>query len=379
MQAGTPSIEPDIRVGFILSPRFTMLPFAGFLDVLRHAADEADRSRQIYCAWEVVGPTLDSVFSSGGVQIVPQALLGEPARFDCIVVVGGLLPASREHPPETLAFLRQADEANLVIVGLCTGCFTLASAGLLDDRRCAVHFRHAEEFEDLFPDVASTIHEIYVFDRNVATCPGGTAAIDLAVDIISRYSGRARATKGLADLIVDEHRAAFHVPRHPYHDLECCGDERVELAIRLMRQSLSEAGTVKDIARRLRISVSQLNRAFQAHTTHSPAEIWRSMRLQHARWRVLNSGIPLTRIAHECGFADSSHFIRWFRRVYGETPREARRERVAVHEHGGGVAGRRPQAFRHGARPEPSSGMPSRDQVSGTVAGGTRSSRRAAT
>ena len=337
VQAGAPSIEPDIRVGFVLSPRFTMLPFAGFLDVLRHAADEADRSRQIYCAWEIVGPTPAPVVSSGGVEVVPQAPLGDPARFDCIVVVGGLLPASIEHPPETHAFLRQAEEAHLLVASLCTGCFTLATAGLLAGRRCAVHFRHAEEFERLFPDVEATMHEIYVFDRNVATCTGGTAAIDFAVDIVSRYSGRARATKGLADLIVDEHRAAFHVPRHPYQDLECCGDERVELAIKLMRQSLSEAGKVKDIARRLNVSVSQLNRAFQAQTTESPAEVWRSMRLQHARWRVLNSGIPLTRIAHECGFADSSHFIRWFRRVYGETPRQARKERIPVHEHPGGL------------------------------------------
>ncbi len=334
---GAPPIEPDIRVGFILSPRFTMLPFAGFLDVLRHAADEGDRSRQVYCAWEVIGPTLDPVSSSGGVDVVPQALLGNPVRFDCIVVVGGLLPASREHAPETLDFLREADRENLLIVGLCTGCFTLANAGLLDDRRCAVHFRHAQEFEDSFPDVEPITHEIYVFDRNLATCPGGTAAIDLAVDIISSYSGRARATKGLADLIVDEHRAAFHVPRHPFNDLECCGDERVEHAIKLMRQSLSEGGTVKDIARQLRVSVSQLDRAFKAHTKLSPAEIWRTMRLQHARWRVLNTGIPIIRIAHECGFSDSSHFIRWFRRVYGETPREARRQRVAVQEHGEGL------------------------------------------
>ena len=342
--AGTPVIEPDIRVGLILSPRFTMLPFAGFLDVLRHAADEADRSQQVYCAWEVIGPTRAPVVSSGGVEVLPQALLGDPARFDCIVVVGGLLPASLEHPPETLEFLRQAGEANLLVAGLCTGCFTLAAAGLLAGHRCAVHFRHAEQFAKLFPDVESTMHEIYVFDRNVATCTGGTAAIDCAVDIVSRYCGRARATKGLADLIVDEHRAAFHVPRHPFQDLECCGDERVELAIKLMRQSLSEAGTVKDIARRLHISVSQLNRAFRAQTTRSPADVWRSMRLQHARWRVLNSGIPLTRIAHECGFADSSHFIRWFRRVYGETPRQARKERVAVDGHHGGP---RPDAPRH--------------------------------
>ncbi|MDE0388645.1 MAG: hypothetical protein OXI75_08100 [Rhodospirillales bacterium] len=44
-----PDIEPDMRVGFVLSPRFTLTPFAAFIDCLRHAADEADFSRQVYC------------------------------------------------------------------------------------------------------------------------------------------------------------------------------------------------------------------------------------------------------------------------------------------------------------------------------------------
>ena len=41
-----PDIEPDMRVGFILSPRFTLTPFAAFIDCLRHAADAAH-----FCRW----------------------------------------------------------------------------------------------------------------------------------------------------------------------------------------------------------------------------------------------------------------------------------------------------------------------------------------
>ena len=36
--------EADVSVAFLLSPDFTLLPFAGFIDAMRHAADEADRS-----------------------------------------------------------------------------------------------------------------------------------------------------------------------------------------------------------------------------------------------------------------------------------------------------------------------------------------------
>lgn len=325
-----PLQAPDLRVAFVLSPSFTLLPFAGFVDTLRHAADEGDRSRQIYCRWDVVGPDLEPVRASSGAAIRPWRRFPERAEHDCVVLVGGLLPASMEHPEEALEFLRMMDRAGSLIVGLCTGSFTLARAGLLEGRRCAIHFRHIDDFRGLFPSALATSHEVYVVDDNIVTCPGGTAAIDVAVEVVARRCGRARATKGLADLIVDEHRTAFHTPRNPFGELESCGDTRVERAVTLMRQNLSEIGTIPDIAAQIGISVSQLNRAFRAQTTVSPAAIWRAIRLKHGRWRVLNSYRPITEIAHECGFSDCSHFIRWFKRTYGETPQRARTRRKSA-------------------------------------------------
>ncbi len=319
---------PDLRVAFILSPRFTLLPFSGFLDTLRHAADEADRSRQIYCSWDIVGPTLDPVTSSSGAEIRPWKVFPDPTQYDCIVLVGGLLPCSLQHAPETFAFLKRAAQTQRLVVGLCTGSFALAEAGLLDGKRCAMHFRHEAEFRQRFAQVRTTTHEVFVIDNNIITCPGGTAAIDVAVEIISRRCGQARATKGLADMVVDKHRAAFHMPRLPYNELEDCADYRVARAVTIMRQNLSEICSIADVAAQLGISVSQLNRAFQTHAKASPAAIWRAMRLKHGRWRVLNSNHSITEIAYECGFADCSHFIGWFRKTYCETPQEARRRRL---------------------------------------------------
>ena len=329
---GTPAApqDPDLRVAFVLSPHFTLLPFAGFVDTLRHAADEGDRSRQIYCQWDVVGPDLEPVRASSGSAIRPWRLFPEQTEHDCVVLVGGLLPASMNHSEETLEFLRMMDRADRLIVGLCTGSFTLAKAGLLEGRRCAIHFRHIDDFRARYPTARATSDEVYVVDDNVITCPGGTAAIDVAVEVVARRCGRNRATKGLADLIVDEHRTAFHTPRNPFGELESCGDARVERAVTLMRQNLSEVCTIRHIAAQIGISVSQLNRAFRAHTAVPPATIWRAIRLKHGRWRVLNSYRPITEIAHECGFSDCSHFIRWFKRTYGETPQQARTRRKSA-------------------------------------------------
>jgi transcriptional regulator GlxA family with amidase domain len=320
-------VEPDLRVGFILSPSFTLLAFAGFIEALRHAADESDGSRQIYCSWTCLGADLEPIRASCGVEMRPWEVYGDPAKFDYVVIVGGLLAAFERHAPETFAFIRLAAERGVPLVGLCTGSFALAEANLMNGRRCAVHFRHRQELIDLYPGVIPVSDEVYVMDRDITTCPGGTAAIDVAVELIRRHCGQARALKGLAQMIVDEHRAAHHSVRNPYRNLANCGDWRVERAIQLMHQNIGEPLSIEALARMMGTTVRQLDRAFGVHAKLPPAAFWRDMRLQHARWRLLNSSRTVTQIAHECGFADCAHFSRWFRRSFSESPRNYRKRR----------------------------------------------------
>ena len=323
--------EPDIKVAFVLSPQFTLLPFAGFIDAMRHSADDGDRSRQIFCRWECIAATADPVQASCGVSVLPWRTFAEVGGFDFdyVVIVGGLLSSFDEHHAETFDFLRDAHAAGVSIVGLCTGSFVMAEAGLMENRRCAVHVHHRNQLLERYPTVVPVTNEMYVFDHGLITCPGGTAAIDLAVEILTNHCGRSRGTKGLAALVVDEHRAAHDVGRMPFDDLAECGDWRVETAIRIMRRDLSTPQSISDLAATIGSTIRQLDRAFARHAKAPPLKVWRSMRLQHARWRLMNSTRTITQIAHECGFADSAHFSRWFKRDFGESPRAYREKRHA--------------------------------------------------
>lgn len=62
----------ELSVGFFLAPSFTLYAFAGFSDVLRHAADEANFSRQIYCRWNVLGLDDKPIRSSCGIDVLPH-------------------------------------------------------------------------------------------------------------------------------------------------------------------------------------------------------------------------------------------------------------------------------------------------------------------
>lgn len=323
--------QPDVRIGFILSPDFTLLPFAGFIDAVRHAADERDRSRQVYCHWGVIAPNRQPVRSSCGVEVLPWRRFDDPSNYDYIVAVGGLLTSFDQHDPRIFNYLRDAAVAGVRLVGLCTGSFVLGEAGQLDGVRCAVHVDHVAEFKDRYPRAIPLPNAIYTFDQDRITCPGGTAAIDVAVEILSQRCGASRGTKGLAAMVVDQHRKAHHAGRMSFQELEHCGDSRVEQAVLLMRQALSEPISIDEIARKLSISRRQLNRVFKEKSGKSPQELWRDMRLEHARWRLLNTSNSVTEIAHECGFSDCAHFVRWFQRKHGRSPTAFRRERTGRH------------------------------------------------
>ena len=319
-----PSIDPDLTATFLLLPRFTLLPFSGFIDCLRLAADEADYSRQVYCRWQVAAPTIEPVRASCGIAVTPELTIAEAGYTDYLVVVGGLLPWSMEVPDETLQYLSGAHQDGTTIIGLCTGSFVLGRAGLLSGRTCAVNFMHLKQMQTLFPDTKPITDRNYVIDDRIITCNGGTSSIDLACAIVEAASGKARATKALSTLVVDSRRTAHHMPRRPYDYLETCGNRRVEQAVILMQQNLSHPLSISALAARLNISEREFSRAFKKHADSSPGELYRNMRLAHGRWLLANTSRTITHIAFECGFSDAAHFSRWFRQVYRESPGEFR-------------------------------------------------------
>jgi transcriptional regulator GlxA family with amidase domain len=325
-----PDIRPDIRVGFILSPRFTLLPFAGFIDSLRHASDEADFGRQVYCQWRVVASSLEPVMASCGIKVIPNETFSQKTEFDYIVVVGGRLPECMVHTEEALAYIQKSYQANISIVGLCTGSFVLANAGLLNNRRCAIHVEHRNHLKQLFPLTLPETDKIYINDNEIITCPGGTSALDLAFTLIEQHCGKARAIKGLKSLLVDNHRTSHHMPRHLYNQLGACGNWRVEQAITLMEKHIAKPFRISELANMINTSERELNRTFVQHAKESPMAVWRKIRLDHGHWLLVNTTRTVTTIALECGFSDGAHFCRWFRKIYDETPLEFRRRHRVI-------------------------------------------------
>ena len=186
----TASSSTHLSVGFVLMPSFTLLPFSAFVDALRLAADEGDQSRQINCQWTLMSHTLEAITSSSGVTVQPWETYRDPADFDYVVVVGGLLDNSLQGSQHVIDYLQQVDAAHVPIIGLCTGSFAMIRAGLMDQRRCCVSWFHYKDLTDRYTNVTPIADQLFVDDGDRITCAGGAVAADLAAYIIERHLGQ---------------------------------------------------------------------------------------------------------------------------------------------------------------------------------------------
>lgn len=310
---------PRLRVGFVLARRFTLSAFANFVDVLRLSADEGDRSRPIHCSWKVLSATMAPVRSSCGIPVGPDEPLGDPARFDYVVVVGGLIDEIERLEPEYTAFLRRAAEARVPLVGVCTGAFVLHRAGLMQGYRCCVSWFHHDDFLDQFDGLVPVSDRIFVVDRDRLTCSGGASSAHLAAFLVDRHIGRAAAQKSLHIMIIDEALAGDDP--QPGLPLELkTPDPLVRKALLHVQQSLDAPPTVAEAAARLGVSRRKLERHFTEALGLTPNAAFLRVRLAQVRFLLGRSDRSVTEIAAATGFCDASHLIRVFRGAEGTTP-----------------------------------------------------------
>ncbi len=332
----TAAAKARLRVGFVLAPRFTLTAFSGFIDAIRLAADEGDRSRPIDCNWAVLANDDILIESSCAVAVKPSAPMVDPASFDYIAVVGGLLHGGQDVLPGTYSFLKSAARIGVPLVGLCTGSFILARAGLLDGYECCVSWLHSDEFALEFPHLRAQSNRMFIVDRDRLTCAGGTSVVHLAAHLIERSCSRAQAIKALRIMIEDQ-----PLPSGAWQPeaivTRQARDSLVRQAMLMVEQNLDEPRSLAKLATTLGISTRQIERRFMADVGISLREYRLRLRLSRARWMVAHTDRSMTEIGLECGFNDGSHFARFFKAHFGKSPSDHRRE--LAHDQGVATTG----------------------------------------
>lgn len=303
------------RFVFLLLEKFTLIAFASAIEPLRLANRMAERP--LY-AWEVVSETGGPVASSIGVVVAADGGLGEVARESTIIVVGGANVKQAITRP-VLTWLRRESRRGMAVGAVCTGAQALAQAGLLDGRRCTIHWENRDSFEEDFPEIRLT-QNIYVIDQNRYTAAGGAAATDLMLKLIARRHGTDLANL-VADQMIhtgirsDKDAQRLSIPtrigvRHP----------KLATVVQVMAENIEDPISPATLAQDVGMSTRQLERLFRRYLNRSPKRYYMELRLSKARNLLLQTDMSVINVALACGFASPSHFSKCYRALYDTTP-----------------------------------------------------------
>jgi len=114
-------------------------------------------------------------------------------------------------------------------------------------------------------------------------------------------------------------------------------DPRVEKTKQLMRDNVQREWSLLELSQAVNLSVWRLSHIFASEVGKSPIQYLRELRLDRAKQLLETSFLSVKEITHQVGLKDGSHFVRDFKKAYGDAPTRYRRSRgVNANETGSG-------------------------------------------
>ena len=285
------------------------------------------RYRLLVCAGEE-GP----LATTGGLTMTAPYGLDSLGRAGT-VVVPAWRSAAQLPPPDALDALRKAHQEGARIIGLCTGAFVLAAAGLLDGRPATTHWMYAPTLAKRYPQIQVDPRELFIDDGDVLTSAGTAAGIDLCLHVVRSDHGAEAAAALARRLVVPARRTGGQAQYIDRSLPEEIGNDPLAEVVTWALDNLSKQFDVETLAARAYMSRRTFDRRFRTLTGSAPLQWLISQRVLQAQRLLESTEVSVDEVARRCGFRSPVALRGHFRRQLGVSPavyRTSFRTRLSV-------------------------------------------------
>ena len=304
---------------FLLMPGFSAIGFISAIEPLR----VANRFRGELYRWHVLSADGGAVLASNGMSVNADAALEPLKKGATLWVVAGFEPL-KFVTPVLERWLHRLDNDGVILGGIDTGSVVLADAELLDGHRVTLHWEAIEAFKESYPQLSVT-QELFEIDRRRITCAGGTASIDLMLDLIGQAHGSELAIQVSEQFVLGRIR-----PRKDHQRMEIANrygirNKKLVHVIGEMEAHSEPPLTTLALADSINVTRRQLERLFRLHLNDTPSGFYLRLRLEKARQLLRQTDMSVLEVSIACGFESPSYFTRSYRARFARCPREDRR------------------------------------------------------
>ncbi|HWB94469.1 MAG TPA: helix-turn-helix domain-containing protein [Puia sp.] len=276
---------------------------------------------------EIVG--LEEAMDLGGglYRINVNNTIGRIPRTDVVVIpllcgdFSKALEKNRGYTDWILSQHRQGAE----IVSLCVGSFFLAFTGLLDNRRCAIHWAARNQFTTMFPQVQVIDDTIITDENGVYTCGGGYSYLNLLLYLIEKHLGRDLSVLASKMFEIDIERKSQQ-PYIIFIGQKHHGDADVLRAQEYIEAHAVDLLNVDALCETLHLSRRNFERRFKKCTGNSVLEYIHRVKVEFAKKQLESSQKTVNEIIYETGYNDINAFRKVFKKHTNLSPIEYRRK-----------------------------------------------------
>ena len=316
----SPAVLRKCKYAFLTLPNYSLIAVANALEPLRMANRLV--GKDVY-EWSVISLDGRAIDASSGLALTPTDALDKLDAVDILFVCGGVNIRDAVSPA-LLTTLRRLADRRVALGGLCTGGYALARAGLLDNFRATIHWENLSALREEFPRVLIS-DQLFTIDRNRYTCSGGTAPLDLMLNLIEAKLGSRISQRVSEQFIVDRVRKdndRQYVPLRARVGVSHRGLIRVA---QLMEENIERPLSLEKIAKATGLSRRQIERLFKRDLNCVPKRYYLEMRLRRARELLQQTAMPIMDITAACGFQSPPHFSKCYRSQFGYPPSAERK------------------------------------------------------
>lgn len=282
---------------------------------------------------QFVGVARSMQLNDGLFTIQTDATIHDVKKTDLIIIPGIYVDVKLhvENNRELIDWMRDQYNEGAELASLCVGAFLLAGTGLLSGKKCATHWKAANNFRNMYPDVILMVDKIITDESGIYSSGGGISFLNLIVYLVEKYAGKDAAIYCAKFFQVDADRYN-QSPFSIFQGQKDHHDEPVKQAQAYIENNFHQKITVDQLADMLAVGKRSLERRFKKATSNTLNEYTQRVKIEAAKKHLEMSTKKIADIMYEVGYSDTKTFRTSFKMVTGLLPKEYRNRYNRVHQ-----------------------------------------------
>jgi transcriptional regulator GlxA family with amidase domain len=274
---------------------------------------------------QLAGISNEIKLNGGLFNVNADVLIHDIKKTDLIIIpaFGGDLNKSLELNREFIPFIIDQYNKGAEVASLCIGAFMLAATGLLDGKECSSHWKTANEFREMFPEVKLVDGRIVTEQQGLYSSGGATSYWSLLLYLVEKYAGRKTAITASKVYALEIDRKS-QSPFIMFNGQKKHEDEPIRLAQEYIENNVTEKISVERLALKYAIGRRHFERRFKKATHNTPVEYMQRVKIEAAKKQFESSGKNVNEVMYHVGYSDTKAFRTIFKKITGLSPIEYR-------------------------------------------------------